>query len=186
MFSLLFLRGEVFRTWLAERLGGVDLSDDNTPHIFSLLVSDEPGVMQKVSMIFARRAINIESINVGKASEPGRARIILVFRSDLKKAVFLKAYLGKLVQVKEVEEIDYEASILRELALIKVRFPGEADKLRTMRQIDQFGARILYVGINYLIVEVSGGSDRVQQFIENLDPNLKIEVIRSGLAAIQP
>lgn len=165
-------------------MGVKALNNEIKTRIFSLLVDDQPGVMQRISMVFARRGINIDSITVGKATIPGKARIILLFKCNDKQAYLMKALLHKLVQVKDVDELDYESSILRELALVKVRFPGEDVKLKIMKEIDEYGARILYVGINYLILEVSGDSNKVQKFLDEMDPSLKIEVIRSGLAAM--
>ncbi|MEM2896899.1 MAG: acetolactate synthase small subunit [Candidatus Bathyarchaeia archaeon] len=160
------------------------MSDEMKTRIFSLLVDDQPGVMQRISMVFGRRGINIDSITVGRSTIAGKSRIILLFRCNDELTYLMKALLSKLVQVKDVDELDYESSILRELALVKVRFPGEDVKLKIMKEIDEYGARILYVGINYLILEVSGDSAKVQKFLNEMDPKLKIEVIRSGLAAM--
>jgi len=163
------------------------MSDFAKVRVLSLIVDDQPGVMQKVSMIFARRGINIDSITVPLKTNKDREKtnMILVLKCDDKRASYAKALLHKLIQVHGVRELDHEKSVLRELALVKVNFPEKNSTLKIMEEIDRCGARVLYVNIDFLILEISGDPVKVQQFINSIDPNLKIEVITSGLAAMQ-
>jgi acetolactate synthase-1/3 small subunit len=160
------------------------MSSETKNRVISLLVDDKPGVMERVSMVFARRGINIDSITVGRANST-KARIVLLYKLDDKKNRHLTALLRKIHQVHALEEFDYENSVLRELALLKVRIPAEETKLKIMREIDQYGARILNVGVSFLLLEISGDSSRVQSFLEKLGPGLIVDVTRSGLAAMQ-
>ncbi len=160
------------------------MSSEAKTRIISLLVDDKPGVMERVSMVFGRRGINIDSITVGRANGT-KARIVLLYKLDDKKNRHLIALLRKIHQVHTLDEFDYENAVLRELALLRVRVPAEETKLKIMREIDQYGARILNVGVSFLLLEISGDSSRVQSFLEKLEPGLIVDVTRSGLAAMQ-
>jgi len=163
------------------------MSDYAKVRVLSLIVDDQPGVMQKVSMIFARRGINIDSITVPlKTNEDEeKTNMILLFKCDDKRAFYAKALLHKLIQVHDVRELDYKKSVLRELALVKVKFSEKNSTLKIMEEIDRCGAHVLYVDANFLILEISGDPVKVQGFLNSIDPDSKIDVITSGLAAMQ-
>ncbi|MEM2906913.1 MAG: ACT domain-containing protein, partial [Candidatus Odinarchaeota archaeon] len=87
------------------------------PHyIFSLIVDDEPGVMQRVVSIFSRRAVNISRISVGPSELSERtARIIMSFDADPKKAKFMRNLLSRLISVKKITQLRAEEAVVREL-----------------------------------------------------------------------
>ncbi|KUO42745.1 MAG: hypothetical protein APU95_01645 [Hadesarchaea archaeon YNP_N21] len=147
--------------------------------IFSILCENEPGVMMRITRVFMRRQINLDSITVG--IEPtGLARIILMFRSDDFMAEFLRKALLRLVQIIDVETIDPETSIVREVALIKTHRLGEQEIPEVLHQIDKIGGRVLEFRDNSLVAEVYGDHERIQKFIDALGPKYIKEAARSG------
>ena len=74
-------------------------------HTLVALVEDKPGVLNRVASLFRRRAFNIESLTVGHTEEPGVSRMTIVVDSDDLSVERLTAYLYKLVNVIQVEDL---------------------------------------------------------------------------------
>jgi acetolactate synthase-1/3 small subunit len=89
-------------------------------HTLVALVEDKPGVLNRVSSLFRRRAFNIESLTVGHTAEPGISRITIVVDSDDLSVERLTAYLYKLVNVIQVHDLTTQPTVSRDLAMIKV------------------------------------------------------------------
>lgn len=151
--------------------------------IFSVLCENVPGVMMRITRDFTRRQINLDSITVGM--EPtGLARIILMFKADDHMAELMRRVLSRLEPVVDVEVIEPERSIVREVALLKTRKLNEKQLLQVMQQIEQAGGQVLESKGNVVIAELSGEHDEIERTIEALGPKLLKEVARSGQVLI--
>src|SRR5438445_11641279 len=95
-------------------------------HTFAVYVDNKPGVLNRVSSLFRRRAFNIESLTVGHTETAGVSRMTVVVDTDEYGARRLEAHLHKLVPCRRVENITSAPSIARDLALIKVGATGDA------------------------------------------------------------
>ncbi|HDN17958.1 MAG TPA: acetolactate synthase small subunit [Candidatus Bathyarchaeota archaeon] len=158
------------------------MSGDVDAFILSLTVEDKPGVMERISRIFARRSINIDSITVGRIS-PGISRIILSFKTELDEAKFVSSLLRKMFLVKSVDRLDPDNSVTRELAIVKFKTPDREAKLQVLKVLDEMGARILYTELSYIIAELTGSPSRIDEVLSKLSP-YAFEFARSGIAAI--
>jgi len=158
------------------------MTEPTIPFTVSVIVEDKPGVMQRISAIFARRSVNLDSITVGRIA-PGRSRMTLAFQCDDLKGRMVISNLRKLFQVMQVDRLDPDNSIPRELALAKIRTPDRESKLRIMRILDDYGARVLYTELGYIVAELSGSPQRIDAVLKELG-QYAIEVARSGIAAI--
>ncbi len=148
-------------------------------YIFSILCENEPGVMMRISRIYMRRQVNIDSITVGM--EPsGLARIILMFKTDSKMAKYLYQVIMRLNQVIEVEQLDESTSIVREIALIKTKPLSQAEQAETLHEIERVGGRVLQIAGKSIIAELHGHHARIERIIQNLGSKKLKEVARSG------
>lgn len=151
--------------------------------IFSVLCENVPGVMMRITRAFTRRQINLDSITVGM--EPtGLARIILMFKADDHMAELMRRVLSRSEPILDVEVIEPERSIVREVALLKTRKLNEKQLLQVMQQIEQAGGQVLESKGNVVIAELSGEHDEIERTIEALGPKLLKEVARSGQVLI--
>jgi acetolactate synthase I/III small subunit len=147
------------------------------------LVEDKPGVLTRVASLFRRRAFNIESLTVGHTEQAGVSRMTIVVESNRTGAEKLAQYLYRLINVIQVEDITEEAAVVRDLALIKVRTPGQA-RSEVMQIVDTFRARIVDVGLESLMVEVTGSEDKVDGLVDVLRPFGITEMVRTGRVAM--
>ena len=147
------------------------------------LVEDKPGVLNRVASLFRRRAFNIESLTVGHTQQPGVSRMTIVVDSDRTDAEQVAKNLYKLVNVIKVEDVTEQPAVMRDLALIKVQANGRT-RSEVMQIVDTFRARVIDVGLDTLMVEVTGTDEKVDGLVEVLRPFGIVEMVRTGRVAM--
>ena len=164
--------------------GGLMARSDNAHHTLSVLVENTPGVLTRVSSLFARRAFNIESLAVGPTERPDRSCItIRVDCSDVSIDQVVKQ-LYKLVNVLKVNQMTTADAIERELMLVKVTAsPDKRGELIHLAEV--YGARVSDVGAQALVFEIVEHPDKLASFEELLRPYGIKETIRTGRIAMR-
>jgi acetolactate synthase-1/3 small subunit len=153
-------------------------------HTFSLLVENHQGVLTRISGLFSGRGYNLESLTVGVTTDPTISRITLVCIGDDVIMEQIKKQLNKLVDVIKVVDITYLHSVSRELALIKTNAkPTQRGEI--FQIADVFRAKVMDVGQNTLILEITGTSEKIDDFVALLSPYTIIELARSGLVSME-
>src|SRR5215510_14943905 len=148
-------------------------------HTFAIYVDNKPGVLNRVSSLFRRRAFNIESLTVGHTETAGVSRMTVVVDTDDYGARRLEAHLYKLVPVQRVDNITTAPSIARDLALVKVGATGDA-RTQVMQLVDVYRARIVDVSPESLVIETTGTEDKIDSLLEVLRPYGVMEMVRTG------
>jgi acetolactate synthase I/III small subunit len=152
-------------------------------HTIVALVDDKPGVLNRVVSLFRRRAFNIDSLTVGRTENPGVSRMTIVVDSDEVSIERLAAYLYKLVNVIQVEDLTPLPTVSRDLAMIKVNATLE-NRTHIMQMIEVFRARVVDVTNASIIVEITGDEEKIEGFIDVLRPWGIIEMVRTGVVAM--
>ncbi|MDY6876209.1 MAG: acetolactate synthase small subunit [Chloroflexota bacterium] len=148
------------------------------------LVEDKPGVLNRVSSLFRRRVFNIESLTVGHTEHPGISRMTIVVDSDRTDVQKVVQNLYKLVNVIRVEDVTEQPSVMRDLALIRVRANGGGTRSEVMQIVDTFRARVVDVSLDTLMIEVTGTEEKVEGLVEVLRPFGILEMVRTGQVAM--
>ncbi|MBN2392049.1 MAG: acetolactate synthase small subunit [Anaerolineae bacterium] len=148
------------------------------------LVEDKPGVLTRVASLFRRRNYNIESLTVGHTEKPGVSRMTIVVDSSRTNVEKVAQNLYKLVNVIKVEDVTEQATVLRDLALIKVQADAGSRRSEIMQLVDTFRARVVDVGLDSLMVEVTGTEDKVDGLVDVLRPYGIVEMVRTGRVAM--
>jgi acetolactate synthase-1/3 small subunit len=146
-------------------------------------VEDLPGVLNRVTSLFRRRNYNIVSLTVGRTERPNVSRMTVVLEADADGARRIEANLYKLVNVLWVEDTTEAATMLRELALIKVR-ADTASRSEVIRLCDVFRARVIDVGPEALVAEITGTEDKIDGLVDVLRPFGIVEMVRTGVVAM--
>ena len=154
------------------------------PHTFVVYVEDKPGVLNRVVSLFRRRGFNIESLSVGHTDRSGVSRMTIVMEAEGTAARLVEANLYKLVNVLRVEELTDSDAVLRDLALIKVRADAE-QRAQVLQIVKVFRARVVDVVTDALIVEITGGEDKIDGLVDVLRPFGIIEMARTGTIAMK-
>ena len=152
----------------------------------AVIVDNEPGVLGRVVGLFSARGYNIESLTVAEVDRNRhRSRITIVTTGSAHTLEQIEAQLLRLVPVASVTDITKsKRGVERELALIKVA--GEGDKrVEALRIAEIFRARVIDTTNKSFIFELTGASDKIDQFCALMDPLGLIEVSRTGVLSIK-
>ena len=151
--------------------------------VFSILVENSAGVLSRVAGLFSRRGYNIDSLTVGETTDPKVSRMTVTVTGDDAVLEQIEKQLSKLIDVKEVVELPAEASVCRELVLVKV----ECDTTRRQEIIaisDIFRANIVDVSTESVIIELTGAQSKLNAFIELLNGFKITELARTGITGL--
>jgi len=151
---------------------------------FVVYVENKPGVLTRVASLFRRRAFNIDSLTVGRTEKPEVSRMTITVDADRDQARRIEANLYKLVNVLMVENITTVPAIVRDLAMIKVAATHEA-RSHVLELAGVFRARVVNVAPESLIIEITGGEDKIDGLLEVLRPYGVLEMVRTGIVAMR-
>jgi len=148
-------------------------------HVFSLLVSNKPGVLIRIALVFSRRGYNIDSLVVSETQDPRFSMMNITASGDPDTLHLILAQLNKLVDVVHARDYTDSDILQKELALVKINC--NADQRTQALQIAQaFKAKASDVSQESLIFEVSGQSEKLDAFQKMVAPFGIREVVRSG------
>lgn len=152
-------------------------------HTLIALMEDKPGVLNRVSSLFRRRNYNIESLAVGHSETPNISRMTIVVNGDNRVVEQVVKQLNKLINVTDVSNVSDQPTVIRELALVKVKAgPGSRSEIIELVQV--FRGRVVDVGPASMTVEITGPEDRVNSLIRLLQPYGIEELARTGRVAM--
>ncbi|SHG52438.1 acetolactate synthase, small subunit [Thermosyntropha lipolytica DSM 11003] len=152
-------------------------------HILAVTVENKPGVLTRVATLFRRRGYNIESLAVGETENPDISRMTIVVSGDDRVIEQVTKQLYKLIDVIKIVDISEEKAVERELMLIKVKADATV-RAEILQIVEIFRARIVDIGRDSLIIEVTGDSEKIEAIEDSLRPFGIIELVRTGKIAM--
>ncbi len=152
-------------------------------HTIVALMEDKPGVLNRISSLFRRRAFNIESLTVGHSETPGISRMTIVTEGDSASIEQVQKQLYKLINVTKVTDVTHEPTVIRELALIKVA-ADSSTRSEITSLVDIFRAKVVDVAPDSLMIEITGTEDKVDSLVNLLRPFGIREMVRTGRVAM--
>jgi len=154
-----------------------------TRHTLSVLVEDQPGVLARIAGLFSRRGFNIESLAVGPTEIAGISRMTIAVNVEDLPLEQVTKQLNKLINVLKIVELDSEASVQREILLVKVRADLES-RSRVLEAVQLFRAKVVDVSPESVVIEATGNADKLDALLRVLDPFGIKELVQSGMVAI--
>ena len=154
-------------------------------HTLSVTVANEPGILARIAGMFAGRGYNIESLTVAEVTEADAVSRITVVTSGAPATIDqIIAQLDRLPPVYKVVDLTaLGAHVERELALVKVQGTGD-HRIEALRLAEVYRARVVDATISSFVFEVTGGTEKIDKFLELMAQVGLIEVARTGVAAI--
>lgn len=151
--------------------------------ILSILVENSAGVLSRVAGLFSRRGYNIDSLTVGATQNPKFSRMTVAVTGDDDVLEQIQKQLSKLIDVKEVLELPADASVCRELILVKVS-ASESDRQSIIAIADIFRAKIVDVSNDSMIMELTGNQNKLNAFTKLLEGFKITQIARTGLTGL--
>jgi acetolactate synthase I/III small subunit len=150
-------------------------------HTIVALVQDRPGVLSRVIGLIRRRGYNIESMAVGHSEIPGVSRLTVVIEWEDVEQVVKQLY--RLIEVLKVSDVTNDPTVEREMALVKIHAPSPK-RAEIVALTEVFDAKIVDVGTNTMVIEMTGSPSKVENFLDVIKPFGVKEMMRTGRIAM--
>lgn len=149
----------------------------------SVFTENSIGMMNRVTIIFTRRHLNIDSITASESEIKGVFRYTIVLRTSKDQVKKVVGQLEKLIDVFKAFVHDDSEVVYQEIALYKIG----TEKLTNSdveKVIREHHARILTVDPKFMVIEKTGHVEEIQMLFEKLQPFGVLEFARSGRVAV--
>ena len=153
-------------------------------HIFTMLVDNEPGVLSRVVGLFSGRGFNIDSLVVAETMDPRVSRITIVTKADKPVLEQIEKQLNKLINVIKIRDLTGPEAVKREMALICVN-AASAHRAEILRIVDIFRCKVVDIGLEHYIIEVTGDAGKIGALINLLKPIGIKKIARTGPLALK-
>jgi acetolactate synthase-1/3 small subunit len=153
-------------------------------HVISALVQNVPGVLSHISGMLASRGYNIDSLAVGETERQDLSRMTFVVVGDDRVLEQVRKQLKKIVTIVQVDDIGAEEHVERDLMLLKVKAEPGGKRSEIRELVDIFRGRIVDVGPEEVMIEISGRESKIEAFIERMRPFGISELVRTGRIAM--
>jgi acetolactate synthase-1/3 small subunit len=151
--------------------------------LLSVLVENKPGVLNRVASMVRRRGFNIDSLSVGPTDDPSVSRMTITVHVGRQQAEQATKQLAKLIDVISIDDVTGQRVVAHELLLIRMHAPTSRRR-DVLDIVDIFRGRVVDIALESVIVEVTGSTEKVDNFIELMRPFGIKEVARSGAVAL--
>jgi acetolactate synthase I/III small subunit len=152
-------------------------------HTLSVLVENKPGVLARISGLFARRGFNIDSLAVGPTEHPEISRMTIAVNVESSPLEQVTKQLNKLVNVIKIVELEPSSAVQRELLLVKVRADLD-NRSHVLETVQLFRAKVIDVSTDSVTIEATGSADKLSALLRMLEPFGVKELVQSGMVAI--
>ena len=151
--------------------------------VISLLLENKPGALLRVTGLLGSRGYNIESLTVARTLDPSLSRMTIVVDVDSKLCVQVIKQMNKLINVLQATDLAEAASVCREIVLLRVRAHLEG-RNAVLKEAEIFGARVIDSSDQGFVIEATGDTEKIEEFLEVMRSYGEIEVSRSGAVAM--
>jgi acetolactate synthase-1/3 small subunit len=149
----------------------------------SLLMENKPGALMRVTGLLTQRGYNIDSLTVASTLDPSLSRMTITVGVDPRLRAQVIKQMNRLVNVLQASDLTETPSVTRELVLLRVRSSLE-HRTAILKESEIFGARVVDSSVEGFVLEVTGESEKLGEFIAVMESYGEIEVTRSGAVAV--
>ncbi|MCD8120146.1 MAG: acetolactate synthase small subunit [Lachnospiraceae bacterium] len=151
--------------------------------VLSVLVDNTSGVLNRIANLFTRRAYNIDSLTVGVTEDPAISRMTITVYGDDSILEQIVKQINKLVDVREIVELSPADSVIRELALVKVKV-NRQERQEILAITEIFRCKIVDIAADSLMIELAGSPTKIDAFISTLKDYQVDEIVRTGVTGL--
>jgi len=155
-----------------------------TEYTITVYTENQVGLLNRIAIIFSRRKINVESLNVSPSEVSGIHRFTIVINETEEVVSKLCRQIERQVEVLKAYYNTNDQIIWQEMALYKVPTDAVAEKMKVERLLRECGARAVVIRKDYTIFETTGQREETDRLIQVLEPYGLIEFVRSARVAI--
>lgn len=153
-------------------------------YIISAFTENHIGLLNRITIVFTRRKVNIESLTVSESALKGISKFTIVVNTTEEQASKIVQQIEKQVEVLKAFYFTNEEMIYQEVALYKVSTQALTESNQIEFLVRKHNARILEITKDYTVIEKTGHNDETQAFFNDLNEFKVLQFIRSGRVAI--
>lgn len=159
--------------------------EDKRKYTVSVFSDNTPGVLNRITIIFTRRKVNIESLTVSETEQKGISRFTIVVECTEHMKQKLVRAINRTIEVVEVFASENRELLFQEVAFYRVKATTSDDRLKVEELAEKHGARLIYAGENYVVIENAGSEDDIDTLYRLFKDFGIVEFIRSGRIAVR-
>ena len=148
-----------------------------------MIVIDEPGVMARITGMFARRGFNIDTITVGKTNDPNQSKIIFTCIADDKNIKQVERQCNKLIDVIKVREFN-DNSILKETCIVKIKAIDDKTKEDIKNITEENNFKVIDKADGHVIVGLMTETEKIDIFLKEMEKFGILDISRTGITGI--
>jgi acetolactate synthase-1/3 small subunit len=153
-------------------------------YTLSIFTENRIGLLNRITIIFTRRHVNIESITASESEVEGVYRYTIVIRCTREKAIKVVNQIEKLVEVLKAFMHEEQETVYQEIALYKISTANLKNDGELEKVVRDNHARILSVTPQYIVIEKTGHQNETQGLYMILKKFHVLEFGRSGRVAV--
>lgn len=151
----------------------------------SVLTEDKSGLLNHITIIFNRRNLNIDSLNVSSSEIKGVSRFTIVVKTTFESATKVVKQIKKLVDVLGAFLYEEDQIYYQEIALYKLSTKIFLKGQKVENIVRSYGGKILIIEKNHTIIIKTGSKTETQKLYNELEKFGGIlEFVRSGRVAV--
>ena len=151
--------------------------------ILSVLVENNYGVVARIAGLFTRRGFNLNSFTGEQTDDPAISRITISVTENEAAIYQIEKQVEKLVDIKKVIQLEPAESIVKELALVKIKLNAQTSE-KAKHWVEEFSARLVDIDTEVMTFQVCNNKEKIDQFIEAVKPYGIVESVRTGVVAL--
>jgi acetolactate synthase-1/3 small subunit len=158
--------------------------ENKQTYTVSIYTENNVGLLNRISGIFLRRHINIESMNISKSEIKSVSRFTLLVKVTEEQ---IKKIIGQIEKQVEVIKAYYhkdEETIYQESCLFKLNSDLLIENDEIQKIINQSKSRVININKDFFVLEKSGSKEEVEELYHILDKHGIMQFVRSGRIAI--
>lgn len=159
------------------------MNEKTMKHIITALVTNRSGVLTRISGLFARRGYNIDSLSVCNTNNPDMSRMTIVALGTDDEINQIVRQLDKLWDCHKIRVLKPNECVKRELLLIKVSVPAEK-RPEVESTANMMKVKFIDIGASSVTCEMTGEPNKIDKFIELMQPYGILELARTGITAL--
>ncbi len=156
-----------------------DMTTEMMTHTISVYVANRPGVLARIAQVFARRGFNIDSLVVSPSVDGRYSRMTIVAKGSATGLEQIILQLSKLVDVINCVDHAMDTSVIREMALVKLRI-NLAQRTEALQVCEHFAGKTVDLTDTSMIIMITGNSEKLDACINMLRKFDLVELVRTG------
>ena len=157
---------------------------DKKTFTISVYTENNVGLLNRISAIFLKRHINIDSFSTSESEIKNVFRFVIVVKVNARKIEKIVQQIEKQIDVIKAFYHTDEETIFQESALYKVRSSSLFEERHIQNIIKESHANIVTVSPDFFVIEKTGFRDETEQLRKDLEPYGLLQFVRSGRISV--